>query len=60
MTQMRVRFNNIRRLKHEFSKSVEHLGDGGGFIIPLALLLEAEELPGEEKKKPCRTTESTA
>ena len=34
-----------------FLKVLNTLVTAAGFIIPLALLLEAEELPGEEKKK---------
>ena len=34
-----------------FLKVLNILVTAAGFIIPLALLLEAEELPGEEKKK---------
>ena len=34
-----------------FLKVLNMLVTAAGFIIPLALLLEAEELPGEEKKK---------
>jgi hypothetical protein len=34
-----------------FLKVLNILVTAAGFIVPLALLLEAEELPGEEKKK---------
>ena len=34
-----------------FLKALNALVTAAGFIVPLALLFEAEELPGEEKKK---------
>ncbi len=34
-----------------FLKVLKILVTAAGFIVPLALLLEAEDLPGEEKKK---------
>jgi hypothetical protein len=34
-----------------FLKVLNILVTAAGFIVPLALLFEAEELPGEEKKK---------
>lgn len=34
-----------------FLKVLNILVTAAGFIVPLALLLEAEEIPGEEKKK---------
>ena len=34
-----------------FLKVLKVLVTAAGFIVPLALLFEAEELPGEEKKK---------
>ncbi len=34
-----------------FLKVLNMLVTAAGFIVPLALLFEAEEIPGEEKKK---------